>query len=121
MATHSFDIDNFLDRMPTEAYNCLDFVKEVWSAWFGTIEAEELDRLCSNAHSGRIESVPLKRFKRLTVPQSPCFAVYQRRRQSPHVGIYLDGSILHLQETGVQFFPANVLQLCFNVRARFYK
>src|ERR1700760_804434 len=111
-------INPFLDRVPSSNYNCLDYTKEVWSYLFGEQAAEGLERLCEAAHEGGIHPSGFRTFERLQQPISPCFAVFQRRRQSPHVGIFLDGRILHLREGGAEFVLAQLIQRCLNMKAK---
>lgn len=62
----------------------------------------------------------VKGFKRLLEPQSPCFIVMQRFRFVPHLGIFLDGRILHLTNRGVQFQPLIVAR-AYYTNIRYYQ
>jgi hypothetical protein len=108
-------IDPFLNRVPTKNYNCLDFVREVWLALFGTDVKERLDNLCAGVHAadGRIRLSGVRGFEQLKTPVSPCFVVMQRNKVTPHIGIYLNGRLLHLRDNGVEYRPLNVARRYF--------
>lgn len=98
MSVH-IDVDSFLDRMPTNNYNCFDFVAEVCASmgrdikeefpWLGTA-FKDRHALVSN----------LRSFKRIDIPVDGCFVVFQQKRWVPHIGIYYRGEVLHLAHTG---------------------
>jgi hypothetical protein len=115
-------IDEFLDRMPSKNYNCLDFVKEVWIGLFGIDVKDKLDLLCAGVYSdkGILKFSAIKGFKKLNKPKSPCFVLMQRTKLSPHVGIYYNGRMLHLLGTGVEYQPLNVAKRYFT-KIGFYK
>jgi hypothetical protein len=113
-------IDQFLDRMPSKQYNCFDFVKEVWAALVNEDVGIKLDKLVGDFASRKVTVSGVKGFKRLKFPQSPCFVVMQRFKLVPHVGIFLDGRILHLKESGVEFQPELVAKRYFQT-IRYYR
>ena len=115
-----FSVDPFLDREQSKTYNCLDFVREVWLDMTGQDITAKLTRL-QGAFSDRKATVSgVKGFRRLLEPSSPCFAVMQRYLFVPHIGIYLDGRILHLTDKGVQFQPLVVARQYF-ISVKYYE
>jgi hypothetical protein len=116
-------IDAYLDRRPRPGYNCLDFTREVWTGLFGDEDVRQrLDELCAGVHAedGRVILGPVRGFRRLARPESPCFVVMQRSRVQPHVGIFYNGRILHMKETGVEYQPLQVAQRYFT-KIGFYR
>lgn len=109
----SFSVDPFFDRMPTETYNCLDFVREVWQAMTGEDITNRFPGLVGDFHSRKVTQEGVRSSTRLQSPVSPCFVVMQRRGMVPHVGIYLDRRILHLHTRGVEFQPLVVVREYF--------
>jgi hypothetical protein len=103
-------IDPFLSRTRKPGYNCLDFVREVWLGLFGDDVRARLDALCASVHgpANQIALSGVRGFKKLTRPESPCFVVMQRSKVEPHIGIYLNGRILHLADRAVEFQPVQV-------------
>lgn len=101
-------IDPLLDRMEHSNYNCFDFVREAWQFLTGEDIAGRVQGLLGAVAHRRARVSDLKGFTRLKVPVSPCFAMFQRYKFDPHLGIFLDGKILHLTNKGVQFMPIEV-------------
>lgn len=107
-------IDQFLGRQPKPGYNCLDFVREVWRDGLGREDVCQTLTGLQGAFAGRRANISgVKSFRRLKGPANPCFVVMQRFRCVPHVGIWLDGRILHLTDKGVQFQPLIVARAYF--------
>lgn len=114
-------IDQFLDRVPSKNYNCLNFVQEVWMYLCGEDMKGKLAKLATNiSGGGLLSSSAVKGFIRLNEPVNPCFVVMQRFRLTPHVGIYLNGRILHLRAHGVEFQPLVVAKGYFTI-IRYYR
>ena len=116
-------IDTYLDRVPRPVYNCLDFTREVWIGLFGDEDVHRrLDELCAGVHAedGHVVLGPVRGFRRLARPESPCFVVMQRSKTQPHVGIFYNGRILHLRETGVEYQPLQVARRYFT-KIGFYR
>src|SRR3569833_1207128 len=114
-------IDIFLDRMPSKDYNCLDFVKEAWAYLVGDDATDALEALSRAAHTGDVPVTPIRSFRRLETPSTPCIAVIQKVQPMPHIGIIIDGRILHIHNGGVEFQYLSVMQRCFNMRVKFYR
>ena len=106
-------IDQYLDRNQTANYNCLDFVREVWLDMFAIDVTDRLKGLVGAFANRRANLSGVKSFKRIFQPENPCFVVMQRFKYVPHCGIYLDGRILHLKPTGVEFQPLVVARAYF--------
>jgi|ERR1051326_843931 hypothetical protein len=113
-------IDPFLDRMPSKTYNCLDFVREVWLYLMGEDVTDKLTGLAGEFAIRRANLSGVKAFKRLQQPIDPCFVVMQRFKYVPHCGIYLDGRVLHLKDSGVEFQPIEVAKSYFQI-VRYYQ
>jgi hypothetical protein len=113
-------IDPFLDRRRRKGYDCLDFAREVWLALTGQDIRERLAGLARAVAEPRLTISGYRGFQKLLKPCSPCLAVMQRPRANPHIGIYLDGKILHLIERGVEFQPLVVATIGFST-VKYYK
>jgi hypothetical protein len=116
----TFSIDCFLNRMPSNQYNCLDFVREVWLYLRKEDVTEKLTGLIGDFANRKPNLSGVKAFKRLKEPVNPCFVVMQRFKYVPHCGIYLDGRILHLKDSGVEFQPIEVAKSYFQI-VRYYR
>lgn len=111
-------IDKFFFRTSSKSYNCLDFVREVWKELTGDDIVERLTML-QGRFSERHVGTGLRQFVKLDSPVSPCIVAFQRVRLTPHVGIYLDGKVLHLCDRGVEYQPMNVVKSYFR-RINYY-
>ncbi|MFZ1074799.1 MAG: hypothetical protein WAN50_00265 [Minisyncoccia bacterium] len=103
----NIEVDTWLDRVYTRDYKCFDFVREVWQASFGEDVGDKLVSMIAAVGGRRLKLEEVKRFTVLEKPVSPCFVLYQRKgvKTPPHIGIWIDGSVLHLAITGAQFLP----------------
>lgn len=114
------NLDNLYDRKYDSAnYNCAHFVCEVWKQ----IKNEDISTVLNGAlkaPSHRLmDAHSLRAFRRLQAPSSPCVALFQLHRREPHVGIFLDGRILHLTENGVEWTYQETILVNFD-KVRFY-
>lgn len=100
--------DRFLDRRANPRYNCMDFVREVWLAITGVDLADALTWLNARFKDRRRAVSGVRRFERLKSPSTPCVIFMQRPFIIPHVGIWIDGRVLHLKDTGVALEPLHV-------------
>jgi hypothetical protein len=89
-------VDAYLDRVPAPDYDCLDFVREAWHGLYGEHRFTQ-DR----------ETLFALRGERLDVPTTPCLVLMESGNQ-PHVGIYIDGSVLHMTALWTEFQPLAV-------------
>lgn len=96
-------VDSFLDRVSKRGYRCFDFVREVWLDSFGVDVGNQLESL-NGALSGRkLTPGDLHKVTKIDAPIDPCFVVFQRKRTTPHIGIWYRGNILHLASSGAEY------------------
>jgi hypothetical protein len=102
-------IDCFFDRkFQRPEYTCMHFADEVWQHVTGEGLSDRLGALLGPPEARRFTKAQRTAFTRLERPVSPCVAIMQSGAPgaSPHVGIYLEGRILHITKEGVEFlFP----------------
>lgn len=91
------NVDSFLDRVPGPQYKCFDFVREVWAESFAVDLGDQLQGLAAALDDRHVVLSELRGFRKLLVPSDPCFVIFQRRRSTPHIGIWYQGNVLHLQ------------------------
>lgn len=96
------------------SYNCAHFVCDVFD-YLGMREARKSleGYICSNriAHRGVL--------RRLSSPVGICLVLFQAPCSISHVGVYIDGKILHLTESGVSYTSIDVASIGYN-KMRFY-
>lgn len=97
-----YTIDKYLDKeYHYSRYNCGHFVNEVWTDLTG----ECIIGICQSFVQGEDGDFTkrIRERERLPKPVTPCVVIMHSANSLPHAGIYIDGSILHLCESGVQF------------------
>ena len=114
------NIDKYLDRVYNERnYNCAHFVCEVWN----DITGQDISILLAGflrAPSKRwLDAHKLARLTPLDAPETLAIALFQSCKRDAHVGIWLDGKILHIGEKGVELTCIELLRISFN-QVRFY-
>jgi hypothetical protein len=96
-------VDKYLSRRyNAKSYNCLHFVCEIWEDLTGTSITPYLTPVLVPGER-LLTSKVLKPFTRIPVPANPSLVFMRRRPFAPHIGIYVDGRVLHLLESGAQF------------------
>lgn len=114
-------IDRFLPRVYDPAnYNCAHFVCEVWEAETGQPIGEALAGFLAPRSARVADMRQRSKFTRLERPKSPCLVLMDRPKLAPHVGMYLRGKVLHIQEKGVQYMPLPIATYGYK-SVRFYE
>ena len=86
-------LDEFLDKQfDFNSYTCADFVVEVWRFLTG----EDLTE-CKDEFTLRTQRMNLlSRREKLDEPVEPCLVLISRENETPHVGVYYDAKLIHL-------------------------
>lgn len=93
------NIDKFLDRTyQIDKYTCGHFVAEV----YGDLTGEDVHSILTSFVQGRKFTELLRTRKKIAVPATPCLAVIRAENEVPHVGVHIDGKILHLSDQGAR-------------------
>lgn len=101
------DTNKYLSRCYDQRfYNCFDFVREIW------LELTHIDLECQTRDqcvdpqelNERALHVSTK-LSRLSDIADPCLILFQRPRIAPHIGVFMDGKVLHLRERGPMYQP----------------
>lgn len=98
-------VDRYMARVRSGTYTCFDLTREVWLDLTG----HDLNLIFENG----ITATAMRHFSRIQKPVSPCLALLYRPRFDPHIGVYIDGRILHLGARGVQFSMPDVVKMGF--------
>lgn len=105
------NFESLLHKTYQPGYTCYEFACEAW---------QHITRI---SLSGRMQDFlnGIGSFEQLEAPVSPCIAFLYRSDKSPtHVGLFIDGRILHLGCRGAQYVPLDLLMTTFK-EVRFYK
>ncbi len=111
----TFSVEKFLlKEYDAQRYNCWHFACEVWSAITGQIyNAAPIDKLDNPSYLHERALQMAGQFVTLPQPRDPCFVLMRRQRLTPHVGIYIKGNILHLNERGAFYAAADHVTAIF--------
>lgn len=101
-----------------KSYNCLHYAVDKYKAITGVDVELYVSELMTSKDNRTINPAKLANFSQLDTPASPCFAVM--RGATVHAGIYHNGVILHLTETGEQATPLHIAKLQYGT-VKFYE
>jgi hypothetical protein len=105
-----------LDRFRTPAYNCADYVAEVWLAETG----QDIRPFIGGFFDGERVTAPTRHsLQRLDSPASPCLVLFRRGKDMPHIGVFLRGRVQHLAHLAPIRQPLHVARLGYR-SVRFY-
>lgn len=111
--------DLLLRSFDIRSYNCWNLAREVWLRLTGQVlDAITLTDTSSTTLRGIVEDVSV-RYRQIPSPTSPCLVLLMKPRHAPHIGVYYDGKVMHIQRAGVQYVPLETAQLGFT-SVRFY-
>jgi hypothetical protein len=114
-------VDKFLHlRYDERNYNCAHFFCDAWEELVGFSVREALQGFLAPPSERRAELGTIKRaFTRLDGPRSPCLVLMDRPHTAPHVGLFYEGRVLHILESGVQYMPVHIATFGFRL-VRYY-
>lgn len=92
-------------RYHREHYNCRHFAIDAWYGLTG-MDISALHNLFSAQF--------WQTFEHTRRPVNLCIIIYQRRGRDYHVGIYQSGLVLHLDDSGVQRVPHDIIMMGFD-------
>lgn len=114
------NLDKYFDKVyDSSKYNCAHFVCEIWNELFKIDISWALNGVLTNLGNRKLHAHRLNAFERLALPSGVCLALFQAQRKEPHVGIFLEGRILHITKNGVEWSHIETIMTRFN-KVRFY-
>lgn len=119
MSNKSIDVF-FHKKYNKDTYNCAHFASEVWEYLCNESISKSLGNFLLPFNQRTADMSLRHSFKKLKEPESPCIVLMQRHRCNAHVGVYVRGKVLHIQEHGVEFLPLNLVAIGFD-KIGFYK
>lgn len=116
------NLDQFLDRQYNRtSYNCGHFVCEVWQYLTGEdIRYKILPLIDCMDNKNRNPIFARRDFKPLQKPVSPCIVLMRSPQQELHVGVYYQGSVIHIREDSCVENLAAPIATRFSQRVRYY-
>lgn len=116
-----FKVENYLLKQHNMVtYNCWDFIREVWE----DLTAQDIGYRTPKGASRKDMKHKFAReeaeFQRIDELQNPCIVLFTRKNALPHVGVYLNGGVLHLPEHNTaKYEPIDIVGLGFK-ETRYY-
>lgn len=96
-------IDKYLSKPYNKrTYNCAHFASEVWEDLTGENLADVLLGVMKPRDLRDVKFKNFKRLKKVTTPISPCI-VWLYNKNASHIGVFVDGRLLHNSSHGVRF------------------
>ncbi len=99
-------IDKYLEKtFSARSYNCWHFVQEAWKDITGT---DLGDHTPEDHSAGSYRQAALgfaSKLQPLQTLQDPCIVLMLRERVQPHVGVFYNGRLLHLNTRGAEYRP----------------
>lgn len=100
-------------------YNCAHFAVEVWHEVTGQDLSGQMEVFAAPPGQAKVT----KRghtFTRIVAPETPCLVLVNGVDRAAHLGVHLNGKMIHIRPTGVEFITLAVA--CRGAkRVRFYK
>lgn len=98
-------VDHYLSKVFTPKYNCWNFVQEVWQDITGVDLGDHtpLDKSASSFMAAALDFAST--LQPLADRQDPCIVLMLRKGIQPHVGVYYQGRLLHLNARGAEYRP----------------
>lgn len=117
----NMSIDTFLTkRYNKNTYNCAHFVCDLWLHLTGEDISFKLTGFLVPKKDRKVSFSLFRNFTKLDKPQSPCIVLMQSRISDPHVGVFLNGRVIHIKENGVEYQPMEVCTYGYD-KIGFYK
>lgn len=111
----SFSVERFITKeYHGRNYNCWHFACDVWSALSGQVYAADPVDVELNPSALHEQALQMTgQFTTLDKPRSPCFVLMRRQRLNPHVGVYINGKVLSLNERGASYVDLDHATACY--------
>lgn len=95
-------LDRYFGKQWSKDYTCYNLASDVWKDLTGLV-------------------LDVGNYEQLDKPQNPCIVFMTNNyRKDSHVGIFMDGRVIHLSIRGVQWIPLEWLEMQFK-EVSFYK
>ena len=92
-------VDDFHFKIyDSKNYNCSHFTRDLWLFLKG-------QDICDMVYAWNSNDLPnamasRKGLNRLEKPVDPCIALFARKGDPPHIGVFIEGMIFHMTENG---------------------
>ena len=99
------------------SYHCVHFALDVWEELTGDDLRANFARLLAPLRECTATRECSNRFAEVPAPVNPCLVVMRNGARQPHLGVFVDGKVMHLQHAGpMAVAPHNVVARYRDVR-----
>lgn len=106
----------FFRKYDEDNYNCAHLVCEAWLILYKADISELLHSMLEPFSARHVNSKHRRKFKRLKTPCAKgCIIQMRNRGYGAHVGLYLNGYVLQINENFVEYQPLEIASRGFNV------
>ena len=107
-------------RYDAHNYHCGHFTVDAWEMVTGEDASAKLAGLLVPLDCVKVAKCTMSKCHELRAPKSPCFAVMTNALGDRHLGVFLDGRILHITETYPEMTKLNLATRMFK-KVQFYE
>lgn len=105
-----FSVNNYLDKeYKWGTYQCANFAADVWEDATG----ESIRGLVQDACEQQSLRI-LQQYRKIALPYEPCIAM-MKSNHDLHMGVFVDGRILHLTRTGARHDDVHFLKDSYKI------
>lgn len=99
-----FSVDKYLNKsFSYKNYNCYHFVRDIWLELTGVDLGDQVPKDPGTEAYNQKALQVANTLTELPSPQDPSIVLFRRARLEPHIGVYLNGKVLHLTRHGAYY------------------
>lgn len=100
-------------------YNCAHFTCDLWELITGYNLSNNLGSLLLPPLKRSVRGLKSKVFDKLNQPVSPCLVLFSNSINSTHIGVFINGRVMHISKQGVRYETLYDAKIGFS-KVRFY-
>lgn len=113
-------IDPLMTKVSSDDYQCAHFVRDAWEYLTGAPLSSSVEGFLLPPNERTAANGLRDDFTHVKTPSGLCIAIFRRLRGRPHTGLFFNGRILELVDTGVRYVPLHVPMVTYT-SVRFYE
>jgi hypothetical protein len=113
-------IDALMTKRGGPDYQCAHFVRDAWIHLTGDALPGGFEGFLLPVNDRTAPVALRNEFKQIQRPSGLCVAMFRRVKGRPHTGLWYNGRILELVDTGPRYVPLHIPMTVYN-SVRFYE
>lgn len=107
-------LNEFMSYRMSDNYNCSHFARDVWKHCTG----HDFTDLVTSWNCGQLEAAmkSRKHLQEIEKPGPLCLVLFHRPKDPPHLGVMIQGKVLHLTADGARYEPEYNIMLTYKSR-----